>query len=194
MNTKAIAIIAAFTALTTVLNFIKIPAPYLPTFSYQIGDIALVVAFFLFGPKIGVTTAFLNMVTNIIFAAGPVGFIGPPYYFISVMTMLFGLYISDKIIKGKRLKSKNQVFAKPVTLYTTLGILTRTLIMLPLDYTIYGILVSLVSGLNMSASYALVIATMPSIIFFNITVPLYVVPISYYIAKRVCKAQVPLQL
>ena len=36
-------------------------------------------------------------------------------------------------------------------------------------------------------SYAIVIASMPSIILFNITVPLYVIPTSYFIAKKVAK-------
>jgi hypothetical protein len=59
--------------------------------------------------------------------------------------------------------------------------------MLPLDYYIYGFLVSMVSGLRVADSYALVLSTMPLIIFYNITVPLYVVPISYFIAKNVSK-------
>jgi riboflavin transporter FmnP len=49
MNTKAIGITIAFTALATALNFVRIPVPYMPTFNYQMGDIALVVAFLLFG-------------------------------------------------------------------------------------------------------------------------------------------------
>jgi riboflavin transporter FmnP len=193
MNTKAIAVIAAFTALTTTLNFIKIPAPYLPTFSYQMGDIALVIAFLLFGPKIGITIAFSNMLVSLILPTGPGGFVGPPYYFIAVTTMLFGLYVSEKFITKKMLTpSNNKKATKPVIVYTALAILTRTLIMLPFDYIIYGLLVSIVSGLSISTSYAIVLSVMPLIILYNITVPLHVVPISYYISKRIPKNRVPM--
>jgi hypothetical protein len=60
--------------------------------------------------------------------------------------------------------------------------------MLPIDYTIFGALVSVVSGLSMSDSYDLVRAAMPTIILYNITVPLYVIPTSYYIAKKLSKS------
>jgi len=60
MNTKAIGVTIAFAALTTALNVIKIPVPYLQNYSYQIGDIALVAAFLLFGPKSGIAVAFLR--------------------------------------------------------------------------------------------------------------------------------------
>jgi hypothetical protein len=60
--------------------------------------------------------------------------------------------------------------------------------MLPLDYTVYGALVSVVSGLSMSTAYAIVIAAMPGIILYNITVPIYVVPTSYFIAKKLSKS------
>ncbi len=199
MNTRAVAVIIAFTALTTTLNFIKIPAPYLPTFSYQLGDIALVVAFLLFGAKIGFTVACANMIVNLILPTGPAGFIGPPYYFIAVSTMLFGLWVSQRIIKAKTVKSETTLLTekkplkKPVIVYTFTAMLTRTLIMIPFDYVIYGFLVSIVSGWSIAAAYALVLATMPLIILYNVTVPLIVVPISYLISKRVSKTKVALQ-
>jgi hypothetical protein len=60
--------------------------------------------------------------------------------------------------------------------------------MLPLDYTVYGALVSIVSGLSMATSYAIIVAAMPGIILYNITVPLYVIPTSYYIGKKLSKS------
>ncbi len=185
MNSKAIGIIIAFTALTTALNLIKIPVPYLLTFSYTLGDIALVIAFLLFGPKPGIAVAFLSTIITMIILPGPAGLVGPPYYFVGIVTMLLGLYIAGKFIERR---IELQVGAKTVILLTALAILTRTLIMFPIDYTVFGALVSVVSGLSMSDAYTMVIASMPAIIIYNITVPLYVIPTSYYIAKKLSKS------
>jgi len=185
MNSKAIGVIVAFTALTTALNLIKIPVPYLLTFSYTLGDIALVIAFLLFGPKPGIAVAFLSTIITMIILPGPAGLVGPPYYFVGIITMLLGLYIAGKFIKRR---TELQVGAKTVILLTALAILTRTLTMLPIDYTVFGALVSVVSGLSMSDSYAMVRAAMSTIILYNITVPLYVIPTSYYIAKKLSKS------
>ena len=187
MNTKAIGIIIAFSALTTVLNLVRIPVPFLPTYSYQLGDIAIVAAFLLFGPKYGILVSFLNMFMSMTILFGPGSFVGPPYYFISVLAMLFGLYASQKIVAWRNIQTKNYRLFKPALLATLLCILTRTLIMLPIDYTVYGLLVSLVSGLSISVAYSIVIATMPSIILYNITVPLYVIPTSFFISGKIAK-------
>jgi riboflavin transporter FmnP len=187
MNTKVIAIIIAFTALTTVLNLIRIPVPFLPTFSYYLGDIAIATAFLLFGSKYGISVAFLSMIMSMTILFGPGSFVGPPYYFISVLTMLLGVYASKKLIGWRRLSLMSASITKQVLFATILAVLTRTLIMLPLDYYAYGLLVSFVSGLSISQSYAIILAVMPSIILFNITVPIYVIPTSYFISQKVAK-------
>jgi len=190
MKTKTIAVIIAFTALTTALNFFKFPAPFLLTFSYQAGDVVMVVAFLLFGPLIGLSIASLNMIVNILVPTTPAGVYGPPYYFLAVTTMMLGVFISDKIIARRKFKAEENLLVKPVVAYTGLSVLSRVLLMLPCDYFIYGFLVSMVSGLSIPASYSLVLSTMPLIILYNVTVPLIVVPISYYITKRVAKTQI----
>jgi riboflavin transporter FmnP len=187
MKTKTIGIIIAFTALTTVLNYIPIPVPFLPNYSYQLGDIAIVTAFLLFGPKYGVSVSFLNMFVSMTILFGPGSFVGPPYYFISVLAMLTGVYASEKLVIWRRFPLKTHSTAKPALFATILSVLSRTLIMLPLDYFLYGFLVSIVSGFSISQSYAIVIAVMPLIILFNITVPLYVIPTSYFIREKVAK-------
>jgi hypothetical protein len=102
--------------------------------------------------------------------------------------MLLGVYISERLIVCKISLSKNHFVAKPVVLSTVFGILTRTLIMLPLDYTVFGMLVSFTSGMSISMAYATVYAIMPGIVLYNITVPLYVIPTSYYISRKVSKS------
>lgn len=187
IDTKAIGITIAFTALATALNFIRIPVPYMPTFYYQMGDVALVIAFLLFGLRIGLTVAALNMVVTMTIFYSPGGLVGPPYYLVSVLTTVLGVCLFEKLVKPKISQSKAYHGAKPAVLCTICGVLTRTLLMFPLDYGVFGFLVSIVSGLSIPAAYAIVLASMPGIILYNITVPIYVIPTSYYIATQVSK-------
>jgi riboflavin transporter FmnP len=186
LRAKALVVIAVFTALTAVLNLIKIPAPYLPLYNYQLGDIILVISFFLFGIRIGFTIAVLNMIISIIMYSNLIGVIGAPYYLIAILTMILGAYLFLKIRKKKNL-CRQYGDAKSVTLSTLFAVITRTLIMLPLDFFVYGFLVAFVSGWSVSDSFNLIMATMPGIILYNITVPIFVIPTSYYIAKRISK-------
>jgi riboflavin transporter FmnP len=186
MNTKAVGVIIAFTALATVLNYIKIPVPYLPNFTYQMGDIVLIVALLLFGAKPAVTIATLNMLLTIILYQNPAGPIGPPYYLISVLAMFMGIYLAQRTRSWKK-TSEKQYAPKSVILSITLGAISRTLIMLPLDYFIYPLLVSLVAGLSAPVAYSIIMAALPSMIIYNITVPIIMVPISYIIATRIAK-------
>ena len=184
MKAKAVGVTAAFTALASMLNLVKIPTTYLFGYSYQLGDIILVIAFFLFGLKIGLATVILNMAVTMVINPGLIGVIGAPYYVIAVLTMILGSYLSLKIIKKRSLKVQYGE-AKSAAYATLFAVITRTLIMLPLDLFVYGFLVAFVSGWSVVASFALVTATMPLIILYNVTVPLYVIPTSYYLAKHI---------
>jgi riboflavin transporter FmnP len=186
VNTKTLGVITAFTALAAALNLIKIPTPYLLYFSYQLGDIILVIAFLLLGLKKGFLVAVLNMIVSIAINPSIVTLIGGPYYLVSVLTMVLGVYIFEKLIRTRN-KNKQVGTGKSTSISTILSILTRTIIMLPLDYYVFGFLVSLASGWSISAAYASVLAVMPLIIFYNITVPLYVVTISYLITDKLLK-------
>jgi|GEM_PF-1454823 hypothetical protein len=184
MRAKAVGVTAAFTALASVLNLIKIPAPYLVGYSYQLGDIILVIAFFLFGIKIGLATAVLNMAVSIVVNPGLVGFVGAPYYMIAVLTMILGSYIFLRVAKKMNLNNRYGE-AKSATYATLFSVITRTLIMLPLDLFVFGFLVAFVSGWSIAASFALVTIRLPLMIIYNLTVPLYVIPMSYYFAKHI---------
>jgi uncharacterized membrane protein len=184
MNSKTLGLVIAFTALATTLNLIRIPIPYLPTHSYQLGDIILVIAFLLFGIKIGLTIAVVNMFTSMAIYPNPVGIIGAPYYLFSVLTMVLGVYIFGRVLKP-RIQNKPFFKAKSATLSTVCAVLTRTLLMLPMDFLVFPYLVFIVSGLSISEAFNSVLMAMPAIILYNITVPMYVIPISYLVAKKV---------
>jgi riboflavin transporter FmnP len=186
VNTKEIGVIVAFTALTAVLNLVKIPVPFLPYFSYQLGDITLVIAFLLFGLGIGFAVVILSMIVSIAMLPSAVGIIGAPYYQAAVISMVLGVCLYEKLIKPK-IQNSRYLVAKSASISTVISILTRTLIMLPLDYYIYGYLVSIVSGWSLTDAYALVLTTLPLMVIYNITVPLFAIPTSYYTAEKVSK-------
>ena len=184
MNSKAIGLVIAFTALATILNLIRIPVPYLLTYSYQLGDIILVITFLLFGVKIGLTVAVFNMLATMVIYPNPVSIIGAPYYLFSILAMVLGAYLFGKLIK-QRTQTKPYIDTKAATLSTICAVFTRTLIMLPLDFLVFPYLVSLVSGWSIVDAYNSVFLVMPAIILYNITVPIYVIPTSYFVAKKV---------
>lgn len=186
MNTKAVGIVAAFTALTAVLNLVKIPVPFLPLFNYQLGDITLVITFLLFGLSIGFTVVILSMIISVAMLPNVVGIIGTPYYYAAVISMVFGVCLYEKLVKPK-IQNSRYLVAKSTSLSTVISILTRTIIMLPLDYYIFGYLVSIASGWSLADAYGLVLTTMPLMILYNITVPLFAIPTSYYTAEKVSK-------
>lgn len=184
MRAKAVGVTAAFTALATVLNLIPIPAPYLPGYTYQLGDIILVIAFFLFGVKIGLATIALKVGVSMILNPNIIGVIGAPYAAVAVLTMILGSYLSLLIIKKRNL-NKQISQAKSAGYATFTAVVTRTLIMLPLDMFVFGFLVAFVSGWSVADSFALVTANLPLIVVYNITVTLIVIPTSYYLSKRI---------
>jgi riboflavin transporter FmnP len=185
MNAKVVGVVISFTALATLLNYIKIPVPYLAGFFYQLGDVVLIVTLLLFGAKPAITIASLNMVLTIVLYQNPAGPIGPPYYLISVLATFFGIYLALRI-KGHRRATRRHLL-ELASISTISGVLSRTLIMLPLDYYLYGFLVSVVSGLSIAESYSIVMIALPSMIIYNITVPIIMVPIGFLIANRMCK-------
>jgi hypothetical protein len=184
MRAKAVGVTAAFTALASMLNLVPIPSAYLFGYSYQLGDIILVIAFFLFGLKIGLATAVLNMAVTMALNPNLINVVGAPYYMVSVLTMVLGSYISLKMIKKR---NRNREYGQTIsaTCATFFSVITRTLIMLPLDLFAFKYLVAFVSGWSTVASQESITLVLPLIILYNVTVPLYVIPISYYLAKHI---------
>ena len=72
MNTKTLALIIIFVALTMALNVAgpKIPAPYAPFLYYQIWEIPIVVAFLALGLVAGLIISAINTVILTIYFTG----------------------------------------------------------------------------------------------------------------------------
>jgi hypothetical protein len=97
LNSKAIAAIIVFSALTLVLNLspVKIPAPYATFLIYQIWEIPIVAAFLLYGLKVSVGVSIVNTLALLAIFQGELP-TGPLYNLAAVLSMLLGIYLVHK--------------------------------------------------------------------------------------------------
>jgi len=182
LNTKAIALTIIFTALAIALSPIAIPAGYLPGFFYRFWEIPIVAAFLLLGPKSGVTVAVLRTVAALTLFPGPVGVIGPPVTLLVTLNMLLGVYAADRLLKRKAW-DKN-LGTKPVMYFTALGTLTRVALSTFVTYVLFRFLLPLV-GLSFSDTQ--IIALIPVVMLFDLTLSLYTIPVGYLMARIVSR-------
>ncbi len=182
-NTRTITLIIVFAALAIALIPVRIPTYFWPGQYYRLWEIPIIIAFLMFGFKIGFPVAILNAAGFLIFPDSS-GIIGPPWSIVLMLSMFQGLYIASKLVGRKNLQEKNPG-KKPVFYYTFFAVLSRVIIMPIVDYGVFRFLLPLVIGHNISEAY--IFALMPAVVFFNITVPLYTIPIAYFTAKTVGK-------
>jgi len=182
LNTKAIALTAIFAALTVALNpifsGIAVPAPYFPVISYQIWEIPIVVAFLLISPRSSIAISLINAAVRLSFS--------PTYLIaggtVASLSMLLGIYSAHKLVTRKVKQKKTLSEGKLGLSYTALGIVFRTIVMAAFNY---ALLRYPVIGMNLPEP--VIIAITPPIALFNITEPLYVIPLGYFIAKIIGK-------
>jgi len=186
LNTKSLMLIVVFAALTIVLNPVRIPTAYWPGFFYRLWEIPIVVSFLLFGPKIGISVAFLNALIQIMLFPVPAGVIAYPWGLVATLTMLLGVYVAQRVFRQGLLPETSILGAKPILYLTSLGIAFRAGIMPFVDYSVYHSLLPLALGRSFTETY--IVALIPPMIVFNITVALYTVPIGYIIARQLSKS------
>jgi len=195
MDTKRLAFIIIFVALTTALNIAgpKIPAPYAPFLYYQIWEIPIVAAFLVVGPKTGTAVALLNTFILLIVFPGQLP-TGPIYNLIAELAMLIGVYSAYKIGTLKCPADNIGAYLKSHKLglsisTTALGITTRVIITTIANYFLiaqpspigFGSFFSF-AGLSGQAG---VVAFLPFSALFNGTIALYTIPIALIVAIAV---------
>lgn len=185
MDAKRITAIISFTALALVLNPIRIPTIFWPGQYFRLWEIPILVAFLLFGFKIGFSVALLNCTGQLAFFRGATGVLGPPWGLILILSMFLGLYIAKKLLAHRSIDKESFLRVKPIVYFAVLGTLSRAMIMPFVDYTIYKSLLPIVIGKTFTETY--ILGLIPFIILFNVIVPLYSMPISYMLAKIVQK-------
>jgi riboflavin transporter FmnP len=184
MNTRALALIITFTAVAIALNTVKIPTIYWPGVSYGFSEIPIVVAFLLFGLKVGVIVGFLDFVAQVfLFPMGPPGMVAYPIAFIGLLFMLLGMYLAAKYLARKKTECSDK---KKVFYLAAFGSATRGAVMPVIIYEVfYQIMLPLV-GIKIPEN--ILVGLIPSFFVFALTVPLYTIPIAYVIATKVSKS------
>jgi len=182
MKTKTIANIVVFAALTIILNLWgpKIPAPYLTFLKYQIWEIPIVTAFLLFGPIVGVLIAIANTLMLFIVYPGDLP-TGPLYNLAAVLSMLFGIYLIQKILAKSFGKQNEAIVATSSTVF---GIVFRVGIMTIINYA----LLRYPPPVGYNTPEVLILTWLPLIGIFNATLALYTIPLGHIIAKAVRSA------
>jgi riboflavin transporter FmnP len=199
MNARSYALIATFAALAVVLNTIRIPTVYWPGMFYTLCDIPVVVAFLIYGFKIGILVEVLHILgQEIFFPAGPAGIVVYPMGLIYHTLMFSGIYLAGKFI-NRRAASPGQFGEKKRAVYFTFfAAAFRGGLMPVIDSAVlYNILLPLVLGVAIPEAY--IFALVPSFVLYNVTTTLYLVPVAYLLARRVSnylglKPQLPIQI
>jgi len=188
LNTKDLAFVIMFVALTTVLNIYgpKIPFPFAPFLYYSLWEIPIVAAFLVIGPKTGFFVAVLNTLILLVVFPGNLP-TGPLYNLIAELAMLIGVYGAYKIATHKCPTENIGNFLKQHKLSlsistTALGITTRVIITTIANYFLiaqpspigFGSFFSF-AGLSGNAG---VIAFLPFSVLFNATIALYTIPVA----------------
>lgn len=178
MNTKTVAIIGVFAALGIVLSVspLKVPAPYAPFLIYQIWEIPIVVAFLLYGTRVGGLITVINTIALLALFPGALP-TGPLYNMAAILSMLLGIGMMKTLVERHSLKHDAIV----ATLFTASGVALRTTIMTIVNYA----LLRYPPPIGYSYPEDVIIAGIPLIAAFNITLALYTIPIAYSLAKAV---------
>jgi len=187
MNTRSITLIAIFAALAIVLNSIRIPTIYWPNMFYLLADIPIVVAFLLYGFKVGVLVEVLHIAGQLLFfPMGPAGIVTYPMGLLINLLMFSGIQLANKFMKSKVVSNSQFDQKKKISYFTGFAAVFRTGIMPIIDYgVLYHILLPIALSIVIPEVY--VLALVPSFILYHVTTTLYVVPIAYLLAKRSSK-------
>lgn len=179
MDSKTVAVIVVFGALTVALNLspIKIPAPYAPFLIYEIWEIPIVASFLLFGLKVGTPISIINTALLLAIFPGELP-TGPFYNLAAVLSMLFGIYVVQRFLPTGL--AERQEIALPV-IFTAFGILFRVGFMSLVNWAFLPFAPPVGFGLPVEV----VVATLPVVGFFNATLALYTIPVGYFAARIV---------
>ena len=179
MNSKTLAIVAVFSALSIILTLspLKFAFPLLPFLKYQFWEVAIVTAFLLYGAKVGISISTINTLVLFAFFPGDLPS-GPIYNFIAVLSTLAAIYIVQRVA-GNRFSMGREVILTVIS--TGVGVVTRVVVMSIVNWIVLPLAPPFGYSLPVSdLSYYLSL-----IAVFNATIVLYTIPLSYFVAKAV---------
>jgi riboflavin transporter len=114
--------------LTTLSHALGLNFPLIPYLQFDFGEIAILLAFFIFGPVPGLVAAFIEFLT--LMALGQAAPIGPILKLVSILASLGGIWLGMAAVS----RSRNPSFAKGAALGTFLGIVSRVIFLTIANY------------------------------------------------------------
>ena len=124
--------IAVFGALAVVLTTISqglgLNFPVIPYLQFDFGEIAILLAFFIFGPIPATVSAFIEFLTLMVIGQNVP--IGPILKLISILASLGGIWVGMALVS----RSRSPSFAKAAALATVLGLVSRIVFLTVANY------------------------------------------------------------
>jgi riboflavin transporter FmnP len=114
--------------LTTLSHALGLDFPLIPYLQFDFGEIAILLAFFIFGPVPGLVAAFIEFLTLMIL--GQNAPIGPILKLVSILASIGGIWLGTAVVS----RSRNPSFAKAAALGTSLGIVSRVVFLTIANY------------------------------------------------------------
>ncbi|MGA1974506.1 MAG: hypothetical protein ABSG92_02630 [Conexivisphaerales archaeon] len=181
---------AVFGALAVILTFISqwlvLSFPLVPYLQFDLGEIAILLAFFIFGPAPALTASVVEFITLMLIGANvPVG---PVLKLVAIVSSLAGIWLGMALAS----RSRHATVGRAAGFGTTLGLISRAILMTLANYVVI-ILIYTVPGIVafVSASFALIGVTLTDsnalalvlgfTAIFNVLQLLFVACVSYAI-------------
>jgi riboflavin transporter len=124
--------IAVFGALAVVLTTLSaslgLNFPVIPYLQFDFGEIAILLAFFIFGPVPGLVAAFIEFLTLMV--VGQNVPIGPILKLVSILASLGGIWLGTAIVS----RSRNPSFGRAAALGTFFGVVSRVVFLTIANY------------------------------------------------------------
>jgi riboflavin transporter FmnP len=114
--------------LTTLSHALGLNFPLIPYLQFDLGEIAILLAFFIFGPVPGLVSAFIEFLTLMVL--GQNAPVGPILKLLSILASLGGMWLGTTFVS----RSVNPGFARAAILGTVLGTITRVVLLTVANY------------------------------------------------------------
>ena len=128
LDSRSLAGMAIFGALAVVLTSISqalgLNFPVVPYLQFDLGEIAILLAFFIFGPVPALVSAFIEFATLMAIGVN-VAFFGPELKLIAILSSLLGVWIGLAAVRRMR----RPTIGKAIGLGAALGLIIRALVM-----------------------------------------------------------------
>ena len=172
-----------FAALTMALDPVRVPSVILFGVYFRFCEIPIVAASLLFGLRIAVPVAILNVAVEIMLFPNPVAAIGVPFVLILTLNMLLGLHLALEFLKRKDLQTVNRDTTQ-AKYFLIFGTSLRTAIAPFLLVFVYRF-ISPIVGIHLSD--VLIVSLMPAFTLYALIFSLYTISIGYIIARTISR-------